>query len=50
MNFKASVTPKKSDDTKKLFTFKFKTYKDEIEGDFEESELRHLIEIIDNAI
>ena len=32
------------------YYFKFKTYNATIEGKFEKSELRHLIQIIDNAI
>ena len=35
---------------KYMYFFKFKTYNASIEGKFERSELRHLIQIIDNAI
>ena len=52
MNFKCKVTPvdKKTNDEKDMFDFKLSIYKSKIEGKFERSELRHLIEIIDNAI
>lgn len=51
MEFKAKVTPlPKTKEDKDTYYVKIKTYKDQIEGKFEQSELRHLIEIIDNAI
>lgn len=41
---------KTNDDEKNLFSLKMSTYKQTIEGDFDFSELRELIEVIDNAI
>ena len=50
MDFTAKVTPIKSNDEKDMYQVRIKTYRDTLEGKFEQSELRHLIEIIDNAI
>ena len=51
MDFKAKGTalPKTKDDQDQ-YQDKIKTYNGLIEGKFEKSELRHLIQIIDNAI
>lgn len=35
---------------KDFYNISLKTYKQVIEGDFERSEIRHLIQILDNAI
>lgn len=40
----------KGEAEKHLYHLIFKTYNAQIEGKFEKSELRHLIQIIDNAI
>lgn len=40
----------KTKDEKSMFSFKLSTYKDTVEGKFERSELRQMIETIDNAI
>ena len=51
MNFKAKVTKlEKQKDEEQLFALKIETYKEKLEGKFTFSELRELIEIIDNAI
>lgn len=43
-------TEKKNDAEKDMYYFKFKTYNATIEGKFERSEIRHMIQILDNAI
>ena len=48
MNFKAKVT--EVENKEDYYDVSIKTYKGEIEGRFERSELRELIEIIDNSI
>lgn len=40
----------KGDTEKDLYHLSFKTYNAEITGKFEKSEIRHLIEQLDNAI
>jgi len=40
----------KSDTEKHLYHLLFKTYNAQIEGKFEKSEIRHMIEILDNAV
>lgn len=53
MKFDCTITPLgKTEEPfdKYHYNFKFKTYNASIEGKFERSELRHLIQIIDNAI
>ena len=46
MNIKIKVEPAKKDHYKDTF----KTYKDELTGTFERSELRYIIQKLDNAI
>lgn len=48
MNIEAKVTPVKNRED--YYDMEIKTYKQKIEGRFERSELRQLIETIDNAI
>jgi len=48
MNFKAKCTEVK--DREDHYDIVFSTYKQTLKGRFERSELRHLIEIIDNSI
>ena len=43
-------TEKKNDTEKDMYQLTFKTYNSTIEGKFEKSEIRHIIEILDNAI
>lgn len=43
-------TEKKNDTEKDMYQLIFKTYNSTIEGKFEKSEIRHIIEILDNAI
>jgi len=43
-------TEKKGDTEKDMYYFTFKTYNATIEGKFERSEIRHMIQILDNAI
>lgn len=50
MQFKLKVTPIKSTDEKDNFLIDFSTYKSNIQGRFEKSEIREIIEILDNAI
>lgn len=40
----------KHDAEKDLYHLSFKTYNAEIQGKFERSEIRHMIEMLDNAI
>jgi len=40
----------KGDAEKDMYHLTFKTYNAEISGKFEKSEIRHLIEMLDNAI
>ena len=35
---------------KDMYSIKFETYNSKVEGKFERSEIRHIIEILDNAI
>ena len=48
-NLKVEELPKTAEDQDQFY-FKFKTYNGLIEGKFEKSELRHIVQIIDNAI
>ena len=41
---------KRNDTEKDMYQLTFKTYNSIIEGKFEKSEIRHIIEILDNAI
>ena len=41
---------KKGDTEKDMYNLSFKTYNAEINGKFERSEIRHLIQQLDNAI
>lgn len=55
MNFQLKVQPigkveKKGDTEKDMFHLSFKTYNATIEGKFEKSEIRHMIQILDNAV
>jgi hypothetical protein len=55
MNFQLKLDPlgkteKKGDTEKDMYYFTFKTYNATIEGKFERSEIRHMIQILDNAI
>lgn len=43
-------TEKKRDTEKDMYHLSFKTYNAEINGKFERSEIRHLIQQLDNAI
>lgn len=43
-------TENKHDAEKDMYHLAFKTYNATIEGKFERSELRHMIQILDNAI
>ena len=40
----------KHDTDKDIYHLTFKTYNAEVTGKFEKSEIRHIIEILDNAI
>jgi len=40
----------KKSDEKDMYHISFKTYNASIDGKFERSEIRHMIEILDNAI
>lgn len=40
----------KYDTEKDMYQLIFKTYNAQIEGKFEKSELRHMIQILDNAV
>jgi hypothetical protein len=40
----------KHDTDKDMYHLTFKTYNAEVTGKFEKSEIRHIIEILDNAI
>lgn len=40
----------RSDAEKDMYHLTFKTYNAQIEGKFEKSELRHMIQILDNSI
>ena len=48
MDFK--ITCKEVENKEDYYQLSIKTYKQEIEGKFERSELRNMIEIIDNSI
>ncbi len=55
MNFQLKLDPlgkveKKGEAEKDMFWLKLKTYNATIEGKFEKSEIRHMIQILDNAI
>ena len=53
MKFNLDVKHLYKKDTKEdkdMFSLKFETYNNKIEGSFEKSDLRHIIEILDNAI
>lgn len=53
MKFECKVKHLQKIDTKEdkdFYSLSFKTYNGTVEGRFEKSELRHLIQIIDNAI
>ena len=55
MNFQLKIqslgkVEKKSDAEKDMYHLSFKTYNATIEGKFERSEIRHMIQIMDNAI
>ena len=41
---------KRNDTEKHLYQINFKTYNSEISGKFEKSEIRHIIQQLDNAI
>lgn len=40
----------KGDTEKDMYNLTFKTYNSEIKGKFEKSEIRHIIQILDNAV
>ena len=40
----------KGDTEKDMYHLTFKTYNAQIEGKFEKSEIRHIIQILDNAV
>lgn len=53
MNFNLSLQHLGKTDTKEekdMYHLSFKTYNTKIEGKFERSEIRHMIQILDNAI
>lgn len=53
MKFECKVQHLRKEDTKEdkdWYNLTFKTYNSTIEGKFERSEIRHLIQILDNAI
>ena len=55
MNFQLKLDPlgkveKKGDTEKDMFWLTLKTYNATNEGKFEKSEIRHMIQILDNAI
>lgn len=54
MNFDLKVTHLFKEDGKRedkdMYSLKLKTYNGQVEGKFEKSEIRHIIEILDNAI
>jgi len=53
MNFDLKVTHLYKEDKKEekdMYSLKLKTYNGQVEGKFERSEIRHIIEILDNAI
>lgn len=43
-------TENKSDTEKDMYQLTFKTYNSTIEGKFEKSDIRHIIQILDNEI
>lgn len=47
---KIKCEPSISDDEKDMFYIDLRTYNGRIKGNFEKSEIRHLIEKLDNAI
>jgi len=53
MKFECKVQHLRKEDSKEdrdFYNLTFKTYNSTIEGKFERSEIRHLIQILDNAI
>lgn len=50
MKFDLKITQKTNDDDRDFFDVSFETYNGKVQGRFEKSELRNIIEIIDNAI
>tara|TARA_R110000851_G_scaffold187470_1_gene337343 strand:+ start:54 stop:218 length:165 start_codon:yes stop_codon:yes gene_type:complete len=53
MQFKLDVKHLFKEDKKEekdMYTIKFETYNSKVEGKFERSEIRHIIQILDNAI
>lgn len=40
----------KGDTEKHMYNLSFKTYNAQIEGKFEKAEIRHIIQILDNAV
>jgi len=53
MQFKLDVKHLFREDKKEekdMYSIKFETYNSKVEGKFERSEIRHIIEILDNAI
>ena len=48
MEFKAKCT--ELENKEDYYDFSLSTYKEKIEGRFERSQIRHLIEILDNSI
>jgi len=53
MQFKLDVSHLYKEDKKEekdMYSIKFETYNSKVEGKFERSEIRHIIEILDNAI
>ena len=53
MQFKLDVKHLFKEDKKEgkdMYSIKFETYNSKVEGKFERSEIRHIIEILDNAI
>jgi hypothetical protein len=43
-------TEKRGDAEKDMYQLTFKTYNSTVEGKFEKSEIRHIIEILDNEL
>jgi len=53
MQFKLKVNHLYKEDKKEekdMYLIKFETYNSKVEGKFERSEIRHIIQILDNAI
>jgi hypothetical protein len=50
-NLEAKHLYKKDEkEEKDMYSLKFETYNSKVEGKFERSDIRHIIEILDNAI